>query len=360
MADRLKKTRPTRRDAVDRARLKLQGDPSHINAREDRLLRETMPEAHGRVVTRGLLAEAGRRGDDRVTLLIPEEAALLKARGGAGTRNPESGLLEFWGGDNGADSQGDKGSEGDQGPGGSSGPGGQGVGPTGHGADSPAGPGNSDGSDRNGLGFRGYNPRSMPSIESLLNTPSGYRAPGYENISIDQYAPPDTWSRLLDVFRMGPPPSYKALGAVPGRYGAPTGRGPGIMGTMAGFLTGQPMGMALGLGMKFDQAMSPETRAASLAENQATGAQNSGGNQQRGASVQEIDAKLAAMRGADAAGSASGANTAATPPPGYTVNPAGQIVPMPGSQGDNRAAWKDPVQNLLADYIWRGPSGRGW
>lgn len=101
MTDKLKKKPATRRDAVDAARLKLAGDPSHINASEDALLRAAMPEAHGRVVTSGLLAEAGRRGDDRVTLLIPEEAALLKARGGSGAVNPLSGLLEY---NNGSDS----------------------------------------------------------------------------------------------------------------------------------------------------------------------------------------------------------------------------------------------------------------
>ena len=41
-------------------------------------------------------AEAMGRGNDTLLAHItPEEAALLKSRGGAGTRNPQTGLLEF-------------------------------------------------------------------------------------------------------------------------------------------------------------------------------------------------------------------------------------------------------------------------
>lgn len=38
----------------------------------------------------------GRRGDTLLAHINPEEAALLKSLGGAGTRNPETGLLEFY------------------------------------------------------------------------------------------------------------------------------------------------------------------------------------------------------------------------------------------------------------------------
>lgn len=41
------------------------------------------------------LASKGRNGDTILAHITPEEAALLKSRGGAGTRNPETGLLEF-------------------------------------------------------------------------------------------------------------------------------------------------------------------------------------------------------------------------------------------------------------------------
>ena len=149
-------------------------------------------------------------------------------------------------------------------------------------------------------------------------------------------------------------PSVKA----PGRYGAPNKHGPGIFGDFLSQVTPAlslgPIGVpAFGLGMRVGGAMgrasSPETQAASAAEDAARSAHNSTG-QQQSHSVQEMDAKIAPA--AETIGQA--------PPPGYTLNPAGQIVPLPGLGGDNRAAWKDPVENLIADYIWRGPSGRGW
>lgn len=68
---------------------------AHINASEARFLQAVMPEAQGGVVTKGKLARAGRRGDTKVTRLIPAERKLLKARGGSGARNPVTGLLEF-------------------------------------------------------------------------------------------------------------------------------------------------------------------------------------------------------------------------------------------------------------------------
>lgn len=43
-----------------------------------------------------LLRSKGRKGDTVLAHINPEEAALLKARGGAGTLNPETGLPEFF------------------------------------------------------------------------------------------------------------------------------------------------------------------------------------------------------------------------------------------------------------------------
>ena len=43
-----------------------------------------------------LLRSKGRRGDTVLAHINPEEAALLKARGGAGTLNPDTGLPEFF------------------------------------------------------------------------------------------------------------------------------------------------------------------------------------------------------------------------------------------------------------------------
>ena len=42
------------------------------------------------------LAELGRGGDTLLAHITPEEARVLKARGGSGTRNPKTGLLEFF------------------------------------------------------------------------------------------------------------------------------------------------------------------------------------------------------------------------------------------------------------------------
>ena len=42
-----------------------------------------------------LLQSKGRKGDTILAHINPREAALLKARGGSGTRNPETGLMQF-------------------------------------------------------------------------------------------------------------------------------------------------------------------------------------------------------------------------------------------------------------------------
>ena len=44
------------------------------------------------------LASQGRNGDTMLAHINPQEAELLKALGGSGTTNPETGLPEFWGG----------------------------------------------------------------------------------------------------------------------------------------------------------------------------------------------------------------------------------------------------------------------
>lgn len=44
------------------------------------------------------IASQGRNGDTMLAHINPQEAELLKALGGSGTTNPETGLPEFWGG----------------------------------------------------------------------------------------------------------------------------------------------------------------------------------------------------------------------------------------------------------------------
>jgi len=396
VVEKLKKKLPTRRDAVDAARLKLEGDPSHINPREDRLLREMMPEAHGRVVTRGLLAEAGRRGDDRVTLLIPEEAALLRARGGAGTRNPVSGLLEFYG-----DSPGTSGGGG--GEGGDNGVGGPGNGSAGTGPGQGPGPGDagygndyggyaSDYAGAMGYGFSNVGGQFGPNGEGLgISDISGFGMQDQNSIGAGGdmsnfasyagaltdaaeeagYAPLDTVYRLVQNIVYGPPRSIARN--VPGRYSAPNKYGTGVMGTMTGFLTGTPMGLGMRLGMNMAQSMSPEAQERSMAENQAIGAQNSGGREHwmddKRFTPGPYNPYTDGGRAADLpAGAASGAQTAemgGSPGVnlggqvyGATVSPSGQMAPTSDSR--TLTGLPTPVENLLSDYIWRGRQGSGW
>jgi hypothetical protein len=117
----------------------------------------------------------------------------------------------------------------------------------------------------------------------------------------------------------------------------------------------------MGLGMHMDQAMSPETRAASMAENQAQGTKNSTGQDSSGRGSQSAGAASGAATSAQLAESlrpSHSGNSGVTVPPGYTVNPAGQLIPLP-QQGGGSSAFAQPMQNLLMDYVLRGRSGRG-
>ncbi|MEQ8394979.1 hypothetical protein [Thalassobaculum sp.] len=66
------------------------------------------------------VATAGRKGDTELAHMDPGKAALLKAKGGAGTRNRRTGLLEYWSGEGDSDNNGDGvgGGPGDSGMGG--------------------------------------------------------------------------------------------------------------------------------------------------------------------------------------------------------------------------------------------------
>lgn len=50
-----------------------------------------------------MTASMGRNGDSELAHVNPEEAAMLEARGGAGTRNPQTGMREYFGSDMGAE-----------------------------------------------------------------------------------------------------------------------------------------------------------------------------------------------------------------------------------------------------------------
>ena len=321
------------------------------------------------------LQAAGTHGDTVLAHISPRERDLLDMLSDGlldgGGRNPTTGLLSFDESDRSDNSntsnagENTGGMDGTPGSGVSEGPGAN----NGYGSNDGGYSGYGGYSTPNSLGYAAYDPATMPSIESLLNTPSGFRAPGYDDLSMMQYSPPDTFGRLVDTYRYGPPPSYKALGAVPGRYGAPNARGPGVVGTAVANFGGPAMSAAMNLGMHMDQAMSPESRAASLAENQAIGAQNSTGQDRdssTGLSFAELDAR-------NVPGAASGSNTAGLlgEQMGVGGTGAGTTAPgMPTVQPGGLMATDErertltglplPVQNLLADYIWRGRQGGGF
>lgn len=332
----------TRRDAVDAVRLKAAGHPSHINAREESLLRREMPQAAGPVITQGLLAEAGVKGDDRVTNLIPSEAKLLKRHGGSGDRNPITGLLQYGM----SDGEGPSGHD--------SNPGGVGGGPAGGqtgggiGGNTSDGQGGLSGGYGPGEGYAGS--RNERAAQAL----GDYYQDTYVNGMLDTpWAEPDTFGRLYQTYRYGPPPSYTERGKVPGKYGAPTGLGPGIVGRAAAAFGGPMMSGLMNVGMHMDQAMSPESRAASLSANQAQGSKNSTGRDNSGFSD-------------NAPGTASGSVTAAqqavqqaaqqvadtTSAPGYAIGADGRISHAGRKPSGTLSGLPQPVQNLLIDYLW--------
>jgi hypothetical protein len=340
----LKHKPATRRDAADHVRLKAAGEPAHINLDEARLLERLMPEAAGPVVTKGLLAEAGRRGDTAVTKLIPAERAALKARGGAGTRNPATGMLEYWGGDNDGGMSGGEGSDS--------------VGNGGMSGDSKAG-------DTMGGGYGGNDPSysvfSKPSIanvslaqlqevakqinDDIDSNYGGMYGTGFTQRK-DGWSSPDSGWRAIQEMWNGP--AYNA----PGRFGAPNNIGPGVVGTVAGMFGGGLLGGMMRGGAALGRAQSQQARDDTAASFSDMNSVNSPGQDKPSGAASA------------ASGAASGASTASlpaqqqVPPPGYTYNVAGQLIPLPG--GNRGSARADPVRDLLMDYIWRGRQGTGF
>jgi hypothetical protein len=374
MTGKLKPKPPTRRDVADHVTLKNAGVPAHINVREDAYLKHALPREAGKVITNGLLAEAGTGGDDRVTLLTAQERARLKRRGGSGDRNPNTGLLQYGDGMGGSDNPGG-GHNGDTGPGSPGSSGGYGGGTT----SSTSGGGVSGYGANPGVGFgfsqspdpdRGLSYSDISNFGGIGRPGAGTIGPNGEmdsfagrpgsltNYGLEQeYAPRDTLKRLAQTAIFGPPKQYNPENV---KGYAPTGQYPGLarkaMSTLAG-----PMGPAIGglmtVGGWMRDSMSPETQATSMAENQAQGAKNSTGRDNP-PSAGNLEALAP---GTQYAGTASGSQNASMPqiPPGYTMNPAGQIIPLPG-QGKSRPAYQDPIRNLLIDYVLNGRQGRGF
>lgn len=353
MTGKLTKKPQTRRDELDAVRLKKAGDPAHINEREAALLAREMPAAQGPVIGTGLLAEAGRRGDTLITDINAAEAKLLKRRGGAGTRNPRTGLLEFYG-----DGSSDDSSHGD-------GNGGLGDAATG----SNNGPGDNGNGTYSGGGYGGYggytdfsgwgtDPSMGPNAreDEIGNYSQNGGYVNWSDYAMNGYKPADTWGRVLQEYFSPSVPTSK--------YGPTTGANLGIAGAIAGGLVGGPMSGLMGLGAAMGRAQSPESQRASMAEMSSRGGMNSTGN----------DTGLSGAA-SSAAGAASGARTSGLPgnalaggtPAGQTVDPVTGLIVAPSNGGTGEIDAKShtltglpqPVQNLLMDYIWRGRQGSG-
>lgn len=274
------------------------------------------------------LQKAGTHGDTVLAHVNPAEAGLLDlladGRLDGGGRNPTTGLLSFGMSD--GESGGFGGSSGND-----SNPGGVGGGPAG---------------GQTGGGIGGNTADGMGGLGG------GYG----DSYGIDNpyaYAPEDTFARVVQEYFT--PSPYASM--APGRFGAPTARGPGIMGTVAGKLAGGPMSAMMGVGEAMGRASSPATQALSAAEMSARGSMNSTGQDRdavTGLSLAELEKN---SPGTQYAGTQSGAATAQVPP-GYSVNPAGQLIPLPQG-GNNRPAYQDPLRNMLLDYVLRGRQGGG-
>lgn len=376
MVSHLRAKPPTRRDQVDAVRLKAAGSPSHINAHEAALLAREMPEAAGPVITRGLLAKAGIRGDDRVTNLVPAEQKLLRRHGGSGDRNPNTGLLQF---------EDDSGTGNPGGGHDASAAGGPGGGYGGGIGSSVGSGGNYSSNYSSGVGYGFSDPTAGLSYGDISNfgglgrntigpggTMDSFASPigALTNAGLEEgYAPLDTLYRLLQTAVFGRPKTYSIgppTAGMPGRLGAPTGRGPGIARTAAGMIGGPAISGLMTVGGWMRDSMSPETQEKSMAANQAQGSRNSGGNQ----------GGFGSGASQTAAGTSSGARTAGLLDidPGGIVDPsgsdagggsAGNGVVLPGSidtggaRSSTLTGLPQPVQNLLLDYIWRGRQGTG-
>lgn len=224
-----------------------------------------------------ILERYGRNGDTMLAHITPGEARHLERRGGSGTRNPHTGLLEFWGGNDG-------GRDDNNGPGG----GGRGESTSaGEGSASTSGVGDGTaGTGNNGRGDNGGGNHGFGGLRGGVG-PGGFFSPGedlskeshisdrpggvnWNDYQMQNYAKAGTMSRLGQEIM---DPSVKAS-----RWGTPTAQTMGFLGPALGILSGPAMGLAMGLGAAMGRAQTPEEQAASMAEHDAMGRQNSGGS----------------------------------------------------------------------------------
>lgn len=362
---------PSRRDQLDAVRLKRAGNPAHINPEEDALLRRELPESHGPVVTRGLLAEAGRGHDDRITMINAREAALLKKRGGSGKPNPTTGLLSF----DDSDDDGNTGNTSNAGEntGGMSGAPGSGVaGPEGPGT------GRGDGPGPDGVGYDNYT-----GPYGGFHDPS-YTDDGARNKMVDQtgrYGP----YGAIGVKAHTPDPAYagdwrnegyvgeqapsvinsvlaRTLGIMPGfNYNKVTHAiTPGIdQAKMAGKIMSLTMpipgiGLVPGLVQKFRDYAEPRGMKVDDTYNEKTDTADAS------TSPTGTPGEASGARTSDLIRSAEGNQTVNPLNPGGIRKP-GAITPdwSQGTKAHTDRGIPPVVQNMLIDYIWSRRGG-GW
>lgn len=290
----------------------------------------------------GMMEGFGRKGDTMLAHITPEEAKLLKARGGSGTRNPKTGLMEFWGDSDDSSNGGTGDSTGGFGDHGSLG-GGEESGIGGPGGDGSNQADRSDGFGNGGLGgntsFRDFDQdMSMRTgaPESEISTRDG--GVNWNDYAMQNYKDAGTLGRLGQEIVS---PSIATS-----RLGMPTAQQMGILGPALGFLGGPVMGLAMMAGAAMGRAQTPEEQAASMAEQAATGAKNSTGQDNDSSSGLDF-ASLDARAGADT-GKMAGVTSVAPPP-----KPVGHI---PDSWDETGFLERNPeVKSAVSNGTW--PSG---
>lgn len=172
-----------------------------------------------------MTASQGRNGDSQLAHVTPDEAEMLKARGGAGTRNPQTGLPEFFETDMGRERGRDSGVGGpDRGAAGGGNRDDDVI--SGGGADTTLGRGPVDtvGIGQDGRVTTATNPTSAGGSAN----PTGDAASS-DNRTLGE--------RFVD--------GIVAAATGGNRFGPPTGEDPGFLGTAVGMLPGIGWGMSL-------------------------------------------------------------------------------------------------------------------
>lgn len=282
-----------------------------------------------RAIIERALAARGNRGDTMLAHIDPREAGLLRSMGGVGTRNPKTGLLQFYPGAGGAGGMGLGGSGGEAG----SDPSGRGN----------AGSGNQGGNQGSG-GYTGTHASGPGFGSGPTNSPSG----GY-----GQYGSNGGYNGGITI--NSGKMALKGVGALLGPIGMAVAGGYGLL--------GPDFGPSLNIGGTTNgyQISGDKTGVYSLGGGWGGGPNNVGGNV--GATGGGLhDGGLlgsAGFPGQPGGGPGTGPAPAATPaglPP--AINPALASLFYGGQQGDPFGGRFGPNAGLLRYLIAQGqPAG---